>query len=420
MRGAFVGVLCVLALATAVCAHDGPDPHRLSFIDPAEIVVALTGQVSISASPDVLTVSGQEVTVSFSGVPSPATTDWIAVYAPTNDSSEFIKSTPVKYKLASSDSNYMKTGSGSVTFRLLNMRSDYVFAFMRGSLKKPTLAALSNAVAFTDYNVPLQGHLSLTPYANTLAVTWVSRDTANPMVWWGLESGVYVYSNTATTNTYSKHMLCGAPGNATGWRDPGALHTALLTKLTPGTRYFYVFGDQELSPLEDSKHPAGQGIWSKEFSFVAPPSVGPDSGVHIAAYGDMGTAWIDGSSETGHHEEHPAVKTSANLASEVNSTDIVFHIGDISYARGYATDWEDFHAQIEPSPLTCPTWSASAITSAISLTRAPSTRATTAAASAEYHSATGSLMPVLLATLDRTRTTHLGTASTSVMCTLCS
>lgn len=38
--------------------------------------------------------------------------------------------------------------------------------------------------------------------------------------------------------------MCGAPANSVGWVDPGVMHVAKLTGLTPGQMYYYRFGDE--------------------------------------------------------------------------------------------------------------------------------------------------------------------------------
>ncbi len=102
--------------------------------------------------------------------------------------------------------------------------------------------------------------------------------------------------------------MCGAPANAEGWRDPGLLHSAVLSNLRPGThissmarhthtphtrqphtrhmrahavrdadtRYYYVYGDPTFG-------------FSAEASFVSEPHPGQsDRVIHLFAFGDMG------------------------------------------------------------------------------------------------------------------------------------
>ena len=50
---------------------------------------------------------------------------------------------------------------------------------------------------------------------------------------------------------------------------------------------------------------------------------------------DMGNGHVDGTWQV-IREQPGAVNTSRMLRGLVNQTDVVFHIGDISYARGFA------------------------------------------------------------------------------------
>lgn len=43
-----------------------------------------------------------------------------------------------------------------------------------------------------------------------------------------------------------------------------------------------------------------------------------------------------------------SLNTTKQLIEELNNIDIVFHIGDICYALGYLSQWDQFTSQIEP------------------------------------------------------------------------
>jgi hypothetical protein len=97
---------------------------------------------------------------------------------------------------------------------------------------------------------------------------------------------------------------------------------------------------------------------SKEYSFTSPPAPSniPYEGesLNIVAYGDMGNAPLDGSSQHSwdfnDKGEIPSVNTTRRIVEEIedNGVDMVLHIGDISYAVGYLSEWESFLQQIEP------------------------------------------------------------------------
>ena len=45
-----------------------------------------------------------------------------------------------------------------------------------------------------------------------------------------------------TTATYTINNLCSGIAQGTGYFDPGSIHTANMTGLTPVTRYYYIYG----------------------------------------------------------------------------------------------------------------------------------------------------------------------------------
>jgi hypothetical protein len=55
----------------------------------------------------------------------------------------------------------------------------------------------------------------------------------------------------------------------------------------------------------------------------------------------------DGSNE--YQNFQPAsLNTTDAVIRDLDNTDIVFHIGDISYANGYLSQWDQFTQQVEP------------------------------------------------------------------------
>lgn len=55
----------------------------------------------------------------------------------------------------------------------------------------------------------------------------------------------------------------------------------------------------------------------------------------------------DGSNEYNNFQ-HASLNTTKQLIQDLKNIDIVFHIGDLSYANGYLSQWDQFTAQIEP------------------------------------------------------------------------
>ena len=66
---------------------------------------------------------------------------------------------------------------------------------------------------------------------------------------WGLSSGAYTSTSSATTLSYARTDMCGGPVNGTGWFPSGSLHTAVMSGLQPATKYFYRYGSAVREPL---------------------------------------------------------------------------------------------------------------------------------------------------------------------------
>lgn len=273
--------------------------------------------------------------------------------------------------------NYTSAGSATLRFKLVNLHGDYIFALVQGNAQYPFVVAVSNTVRFSRPAEPTGLHLALTSLPGEMRVTWSAppptvgktvNDSA-ASVRWGLAPGKFdVGSASATGSTYTRDQLCtsGGPAAGLGWRDPPLIMSAVMNNLVPGKRYWYTVGSDVW------------GGWSHErrnFSFVAPVAVGSaaqrtsgiedsaesDGTVTLLAFGDMGkapSAW-DGSLE--HSWDNPpgmgelgSWNTTQTLLSEFDDTEsdtlpqAVLHIGDISYAVGYASEWDEFTAQIEP------------------------------------------------------------------------
>ncbi|CAM9414414.1 unnamed protein product [Laminaria digitata] len=98
---------------------------------------------------------------------------------------------------------------------------------------------------------------------------------------------------------------------------------------------------------------------------------GPEA-VKVAIFGDMGTAEVDGTLDAGHTNEPPSIRTVGILKDQLGAgaqpvggeaggeagqadnaapepqLGLVLHIGDLSYARGYDAQWDEYMDQIEP------------------------------------------------------------------------
>ncbi|XP_022135474.1 nucleotide pyrophosphatase/phosphodiesterase-like isoform X2 [Momordica charantia] len=332
------------------------DEHQpLSKIDVYKATLALRKTASIRASPLVLGLNGEGsewVTVKFRH-PEPSADDWIAVFSPAKFSSSacpssnkkvqtpLICSSPIKFNYANySNPNYARTGKASLVFQLINQRADFSFALFSGGLSNPKLIAVSNSISFKNPKAPLFSRLAHGKLWNEMTVTWTSGYDINeavPFVEWGLKGETQTKS-PAGTLTFSRNSMCDAPARTVGWRDPGFFHTSYLQNLWPNAVYTYRLGHR----LSD-----GSYIWSKSYSFKSSPHPGEESLQHVIIFGDMGKGQRDGSNEYSNYQPG-ALNTTDQLIKDLNNIDIVFHIGDLSYANGYLSEWDQFTAQVEP------------------------------------------------------------------------
>lgn len=176
-----------------------------------------------------------------------------------------------------------------------------------------------------------------------MLVQWTSKNGTLPFVRFGYRPGKLIFSIPATTETYTRAQLCGAPANAEGWIDPGQLHTAVLSGLTPETRYYYAVGTGLGTHLERL---------SEVHSFLSHPGVGPDLSVSVLAVADQGVGEPDGARAA--MEYQPALRVARSMEADFRRGHpgldgakprgyrMVLHNGDISYARGYGALWDTF------------------------------------------------------------------------------
>lgn len=348
----FVVVLLVLSSFEGAISH-GVQP--LSRISIENAVIALEDSAYIRCSPSVLGANGQNgelVTLQYSS-PNPSIDDWIGVLSPANFSSSiciaenprvgppYLCTAPIKYQFANfSSPKYKDTGKGSLKLQLINQRSDYSFALFSGGLSKPKLVAASNVVAFANPNAPLYPRLAQGKTWNEMTVTWTSGysiDEAEPLVEWGKKGGEQMRS-LAVTLTFDRNSMCGAPARTVGWRDPGFIHTSFLQDLWPNSFYTYKLGHKLLN---------GTYVWSDMRQFKASPYPGQNSLQRVIIFGDMGKDEADGSNEYNNFQR-ASLNTTKQLIDDLKNFDIVFHIGDICYANGYLSQWDQFTSQVEP------------------------------------------------------------------------
>ncbi|KAK7274958.1 hypothetical protein RIF29_16061 [Crotalaria pallida] len=348
----FLAYVLVCSLLQRVLSH-GDQP--LSKVAVHKATFSLLDLAHIKASPPLLGLQAQTaewVTLEYNS-PIPTIDDWIGVFSPANFSAStcpaenrrvyppLLCSAPIKYQYATySNPQYNVTGKGILKLQLINQRSDFSFALFSGGLSNPKVVAISNKISFANPNAPVYPRLALGKLWNEMTVTWTSGygiDEAEPLVQWGPKGGDHIHS-PAVTLTFTRDSLCGAPARTVGWRDPGFIHTSYLKELWPNRIYEYKIGH---------KLNNGTYIWSQNYQFKAAPFPGQKSLQRVVIFGDMGKDEVDGSNEYNNFQRG-SLNTTKQLIRDLENIDVVFHIGDISYANGYLSQWDQFTAQVEP------------------------------------------------------------------------
>lgn len=354
-----LGLIFLLSNILRMGSSHPNDNQPLSKIAVHKASIAIQSSAYVEASPSLLGIKGetvQWVNVKF-GCASPAATDWIGVFSPAKfngstcspesgpeeDQSPLLCTAPIKFQYANySTANYVKTGNGSLKLRLINQRADFAFALFAGGLTNPVLLAISNTISFLNPKAPVYPRLSQGKLWNEMAVTWTSGyniDEAIPVVKWGPEEQEEMaFLSPAGTLTFSRNSMCGSPARTVGWRDPGFIHTSFLKDLWPNTKYRYKVGHRLLN---------GSYVWSPVYVFQASPYPGQDSLQRVIIFGDLGKAERDGSNEYSNYQPG-SLNTTDRLIEDLDNIDIVLHIGDLSYANGYLSEWDQFTSQIEP------------------------------------------------------------------------
>ncbi|CAO2820862.1 unnamed protein product [Amaranthus hypochondriacus] len=226
----------------------------------------------------------------------------------------------------------VKTCSASLTFHVINIRTDITFVLFDNGFDTPCiLKRTTTPLRFANPSKPLYGHISTVNSASTLdmRVRWVSASKEPQQVQLG--DGKLVSSDVAT---FTQKDMCGGAAKDFGWHDPGYIHTAIITNLQPLANYSYKYGSNASG-------------WSDNIQFRTPPA-GGSSEVRFLAFGDMGKAPRDSTLE--HYIQPGSLSVVDAMAEEVRSgaVDTIFHIGDISYATGFLVEWDYFLHLITP------------------------------------------------------------------------
>ncbi|XP_062162188.1 probable inactive purple acid phosphatase 2 [Alnus glutinosa] len=304
-------------------------------------------QVSLSVTPTILARSGDPIRIQWSGIASPSELDWLGIYSPPDSPHDHF----IGYTFLSSSPSW-RSGSGSSSLPLVNLRSNYSFRIFHWAKSEVDpkrhdhdnnplpgtahLLAESDVFGFGSGRGPEQIHLAFTEKDDEMRVMFVTeRGDEKQYVRYGDREDRLDGVAEARVGRYEREDMCESPANeSVGWRDPGWIHDGVMRKLKKGVRYYYQVGSDT-------------GGWSAIQSFV---SRNEDSDETIAfLFGDMGTATPY---STFLRTQDESIATMKWILRDIEALGdkpaFVSHIGDISYARGYAWLWDQFFTQIEP------------------------------------------------------------------------
>ncbi|EES01609.1 probable inactive purple acid phosphatase 27 [Sorghum bicolor] len=387
LSGSGVALLLVfLGLCTAVSSWTPPPPEMLheSFAGKSEFRTVNRRSLGVCSKPSpYLAISVSTggaplpdeafVRVTVAGVLRPDADDWVAMITPSNYSSvsrcrlsgeNYVQTGdlahlpllchyPVKAQYLRHDPGYLgcktaacqkrdasgacsvRTCAATLTFHVVNFRTDVEFVLFSGGFRTPCVLQRSGALRFANPASPLYGHLSSTDStATSMRLTWVSGDRRPQQVQYGVGKSATSQVATFTQNDMCSSPLLPSPAKDFGWHDPGYIHTAVMTGLQPSQSYTYRYGSDSVG-------------WSSTNKFRMPPAAGSDE-TSFVIYGDMGKAPLDPSVE--HYIQPGSISLAKAVAKEIQTgkVDSVFHIGDISYATGFLVEWDFFLNLIAP------------------------------------------------------------------------
>lgn len=300
-----------------------------------------------------------EVTVRrTSGSPPPNASfanHFIAAYSPAG--ADVTKTAPVKYAVLNfaTAGEYARTGRATVRFQTLTHREEtYDFVLFAPSapsvdsyhMQVPAWAvARSASVTLMDPLAPSWPRVTLPPSWSgigsdkngaSVRVTWQSgrNATHGAKLKYRVVGGDSRYVHVpASTTTYQQKDMCDEPATGFGFRHAGYIHTADVTGVHAGDIIEYYVHDHHDT--------------SDRFEMRIPPAQGPDAEVTLGLYADMGRGSTD-DAMTWHSYGEPALNVSRALEKDAREgkIDAIFHFGDLSYAKGYASVWDDWAAQI--------------------------------------------------------------------------
>lgn len=286
------------------------------------------GGLTMVGSPAQPITAIANLTVTWSGVPNPQSTDWIALYCSGDSESAWQEWSYV------SISPGWATGSGTMSFLQTRSECDLEFRMYRDP-SPYTFLGKSNTISWrgAGSGMPYNQRISYGYDAQTMiTIGWTSMNQTNDaIVMVGQSTGNYNVGNFTAfpPSTYYAKDSCTAPATTTGpdaWEFPGYFYFANVTNLTSNTRYF-----AKVIVL---------GVAGDEITFVTGKARGSEVDTQFVMYGDMYISGVPGAVETSERVY--------NRITDENDIDFLLHVGDLSYGLGSVKTWNTWMGYIEP------------------------------------------------------------------------
>eukprot|EP00927_Polykrikos_kofoidii_P026610 TRINITY_DN23667_c0_g1_i1.p1 TRINITY_DN23667_c0_g1~~TRINITY_DN23667_c0_g1_i1.p1 ORF type:complete len:687 (-),score=77.31 TRINITY_DN23667_c0_g1_i1:259-2238(-) len=282
----------------------------------------------------------------------------------------WLETSPIKWKP-------INDTSGSVSFHMeMGRNQQLVFVLFSNGTTWPIELAVSEPLTFIDADAPQHVRLARTFNAAEMRVSWSVLDlVCDAYVRWGTASNHYEWNASAKATSYGVENLCGPPATTHGWMREHLFYSAVIGPLPEApARVYYTVGSNTKG-------------WSREHSFPVPQRASADATLRVLAIADVGETYIDGAQyhwmepfainttsfalnhwgSKGHlplvlnpagpnktisgKEGAPkgrVLRAASGLAAQGPTTDLVLHVGDLAYATGYSSEWDQFMSQIEP------------------------------------------------------------------------
>lgn len=249
---------------------------------------------------------------------------------------------PIHYAL-------MEGNPGSMTPRIVSNSVGECDPIQARSRLQLCILVLDN-FDFTIKIVAMKVHLSSTGDAKSVRVTWATKgaNCANTIrygrrvigdgimeegksVSWELRCRLFPCIARGSSWSFDGTQACGPPADS-GVHKKYHIHTAVLDRLQSGKIDYWYQMDSDST--------------GRKYDFRSPGTVKSDANVTVLLFGDMGAPSA---------RKCPGSQgTIDSLMHLYQKADIIIHMGDISYADGDSSLWDEFMDKIEPFASTIP------------------------------------------------------------------